>query len=522
MRYAATSCRQEIQAAIACTLVVCCLSIASAAERNSSYTAALSSIQSAELQQHVEYLADDDRAGREAGKAGGREAAEYLRARLAELGLQGAGVDGGYFQPFGDDYRNLLARIEGSDPELKDQYVVAGAHYDHVGRGSRQNSLVTVGWIHNGADDNASGTSALLELAEAFTMLPQPPRRSILFFFFDAEEKGLLGSKHWLARPTVPLEQVDAMLNVDMVGRLRNDKLIIFGSRTGYGLRRMMSRQNDGPDLAIDFSWDMLPIADHYPFFDRGIPVLMFNTGVHDQYHKQTDDAHLINSMGIERVTRLLFGTVYDLADQQSTPEFRTAARRETEKTRLGFHERFPGQIDRLGATWDEASTTGPGVRLSRIRWGSPAHRGTLRSGDQIVRIGRREISNSEELAAALMRADSPADVLVRRRGSREPVELSVELTGTPLRLGITWRSDDAEPGSVILTQVIPGSPAARAGLQSGDYVYQIDGRDFADELEFGQAARSLEGPIKMLVERDGRLRSVEINLESGSLDHAA
>jgi Zn-dependent M28 family amino/carboxypeptidase len=131
--------------------------------------------------------------------------------------LQPAGHDGAYFQLFGPGYRNILGIIPGSDPALSNQFVLISAHYDHVGYGTRRNSNGPIGYIHNGADDNASGTAAVLELVEAFQRLAIPPRRSVLFVLWDGEEKGLLGSLHWLSYPTVALENVRLMINLDMV-----------------------------------------------------------------------------------------------------------------------------------------------------------------------------------------------------------------------------------------------------------------------------------------------------------------
>jgi len=495
---------------------------ASAAERSSSYLVAMASIRADQLQGHVELLADDDLEGREAGSRGGRAAGDYLAARLEELGLEAAGEDGGFFQPFGSGYRNVLAKLPGSDPELARQYVLVGAHYDHVGYGTRRNSLGPVGQIHNGADDNASGTSALLELAEALGMLPGPPRRSILLVGWDAEEKGLLGSKHWLAHPTVPSAELVAAINVDMIGRLRDDRLIVFGSRTGFGWRRLVSSENEALDLELEFSWSLEPNGDHYPLVDRRLPVLMLHTGVHDQYHRPSDDARLINAEGIERVARLLFGIVYELADCDKVPGFREAARRETEKTQRLLIGRLPPREDRLGAGWDDREASEEGVRLGRIVWGSPAHRAMLRAGDRVVEFAGRWIGSADDLAAAVMAAPSPAPVVVRRPGSEEPIELSVALDGEPMRLGIRWRVDDAEPGTVILTSVVPGSPAERAGLEVGDHVYRIAGRDFADDAEFAELARSLPGPIELLIERNGRLRTVVVGIDAEDLRRAA
>ena len=205
-----------------------------AIEKSSSYLAALESISTEDLRQHVDYLAGNALEGREAGTPGSRKAADYLQARLDHLKIRAAGEDGGFLQPFSPNFRNVLGLLEGSDPVLKNQVIIVSAHYDHVGYGTRENSQGPIGQIHNGADDNASGTSALLELSEAFDRLPQPPKRSILFACWDAEEMEMLGSIHWADHPTIPLDLVVAVVNMDMIGRLRDNRLTVYGSRTAY------------------------------------------------------------------------------------------------------------------------------------------------------------------------------------------------------------------------------------------------------------------------------------------------
>ena len=172
--------------------------------------------------QTVDVLASPKFEGREAGSTGGHAAGDYLVEQFHKLPLKPAGEKQGYFQPFGYGYRNILAILPGSDPLLKDQTIVVGAHYDHLGHG-RPRDNNPPGTIYPGADDNASGTSGVLELARAFSSMPIAPRRSILFVCFDGEEKGLLGSKHWTANPTLPLSSVNFMLNLDMIGTLRAD-----------------------------------------------------------------------------------------------------------------------------------------------------------------------------------------------------------------------------------------------------------------------------------------------------------
>ena len=280
----------------------------------------------------VDWLADEQREGREAGTQGGRAAGEYLAQEYARCHLRGGGTEG-YFQPFPPNYRNVMAIVAGSDPKLRDQVILVGAHYDHIGYGGGGLSLAGYGAIHPGADDNASGTAAVVGLAKAWTMLNGSPKRSVLFANWDGEEKGLLGSRYWVAQPTVPLAHLAAALNLDMVGRLRDNHLIVYGSRSGYGWRRLLSLQNGDAGLNLDFTWTLEARADHYSFFAADIPVLMFHTGMHDDYHRPSDVAARINSRGIEQVTRLLFALVYDLANRPAVPEFRAAAAYETPET---------------------------------------------------------------------------------------------------------------------------------------------------------------------------------------------
>lgn len=488
----------------------CCVWLvpARAVEKSSSYRAALESIKAEELSDQVGRLADDAMEGREAGTRGARAASDYLAHQYADIHVPGGGTDGGYFQPFMANLRNVLAILRGSDPQLSDQVIVVGAHYDHVGYGRQGLSLGSAGHIHPGADDNASGTAAVLELAKAYTALSPAPRRTILFAAWDGEEKGLLGSKHWVAHPTVPLDHVAAALNLDMVGRLRDERLIVQGSRSGCGWRRLISLQNDDPGLRLDFDWTLKPDADHYPFFEHGIPVVMFHTGLHAQYHRPSDTAKLINNTGMAQITRLLFAVVYDLAERSAGPAFRAGARYETAESEKSLLRKAERPADRLGVGWIEEAV-GNGVRLTMVTARSPGERAGLRVGDRIVRFAGREIHGDDDFLGAVYTADSPASLSVKRPGEAEPLALTVELWGSPMRWGIRWRVDDAEPGAVILTYVLPGSPAAHAGIEVGDRIYRVGGRDFADEAGFVRLVKAFSLPLELLVEHEGRLRSV-------------
>jgi hypothetical protein len=494
---------------------ICCLAVcALAAEKSAAYRSALESITGADLTAYVQHLADVKMEGREAGTRGGRAAGDYLAERFAKFNLRPAGGSNRFEQPFPPNYRNILGMIPGADPQLKDEVIVVGAHYDHVGFGNRGNSYGPYGRIHPGADDNASGTSALLELAKAFGNLPGPPRRSILVAAWDAEEKGLLGSKYWVLHPTVPLEKIIACFDVDMIGRLRDDHLYVYGARSGCGWRRLVARQNDELGLQLDFSWEFKPDADYYPFYELGLPVLLFHTGLHENYHRPSDTADLINGEGMNRVVRLLFATVYELAESDAKIPYRKAAGRETPETERFIASQIVLPAERLGVSLDAKPAVEGGVSLVRVNHNSPADKAGLKPGDRIISCAGRDVHVDDDLIGAVMTAESPVTVSLQRKGEDKPAEIAVELAGRPLRLGIVWRVDEAEPGTIILTHVVPGTPAARAGLQAGDRIYQIAGRDFADENAFIEMLKNPPDQLELLVDRRGKLRTVVIQFK--------
>ncbi len=220
---------------------------------------------------------------------------------------------------------NVVAVLPGSDPELRDTYVVFSAHFDHVGVG-RPNAAGDS--IYNGADDNASGTAALLEVAEAFASLPTPPARSLVFLAVSGEEKGLLGSQYYSDHPTVPLESIVANINVDMIGRNAPDSIVVIGQEYSSLGPLVLEVAAERPELGLTVSRDLWPEqrffyrSDHFNFARKEIPALFFFAGVHEDYHQPSDHVEKIDTDKASRVSRLIFYTAYEIATRPDAPQW--------------------------------------------------------------------------------------------------------------------------------------------------------------------------------------------------------
>ena len=476
-----------------------------AADDGSGLATAVESIAASDLERMVSVLADDTFEGREAGSRGGNAAAGYLMRRFASLKLKPAGAGGTYWQPFGAGYRNILSVLPGSDPELRDEYILIGAHYDHVGYGNRRNSYGPFGYIHNGADDNASGSATVLEIAEAFSKLPTPPRRSVIFALWDAEEKGLLGSKHWLQYPTIDRSKICFAINLDMVGRLRNERVEVYGSRTAAGLRRFLSEANDTNPLRLDFIFKMKADSDHYPFFTWKIPVVMFHTGLHEQYHRPSDDVERINFRGAQRVARYVFHVALDASDGLDF-EFRSAASGENEQTRAALNAASTKAPLRLGIWWRADGREQHPLVINHVVPDSPAARAGLQVGDRLLAFGKTPVNEERAFQQAVRSSSNATTITVERPGRETPLVLPVTLAGDSGRLGIRLRSDPAEPSTAIISFVAPGSPAQAAKLQIGDRIYALDGEPFQSVTELRRRLASQSAPWKLQIERAGRI----------------
>lgn len=349
----------------------------------------------------IAWLAGDNLEGRLTGTPGNDSAAAYVARRFAALKLRAPYP--GYLQHFvarsaaaahtgdtaGKATQNVVGIIDGSDPSLRNQYIVIGAHHDHLGR-STMSALDPDARdaIRNGADDNASGTAAVMELARMFSV--NKPSRSIIFVTFSGEEQGLLGSQYFVENPPVPLSSIVSMLNFDMVGRLEDDDLMVFGTATATEMSAIVDSSNAGLSMPLKVrgSGDGFGSSDHSSFFAKEIPVLHFFTNTHPDYHRATDDVEKINAGGQARIVDLAYRIAERMDDRQS----RLTYVRSVAPSRALTSSR--GSQAYLGSIPDMAAAATPGLRLTGVTAGSPADSGGLKSGDVIVELGGREVKD--------------------------------------------------------------------------------------------------------------------------------
>ena len=311
---------------------------------------------------------------------------------------------------------NVVGVIEGSDPQLSSQAIVIGAHYDHLGLGGPESLAANPeGQIHHGADDNASGTAGLLELARTLTLERKNLKRSVVLVAFCGEELGLLGSAAYTKDPTAPLDSTIAMLNMDMIGRLRNNSLFVGGVGTSPAWKPMLESINSqsgggAQQFQLSFGQDGFGPSDHQSFYVRDIPVLFFFTGSHDDYHKPTDTAEKINAEGAARVATLVGRIAESIAAAPERIAF-TKVKVESRPTGRGFRV-YLGTVPNYSDQSD-------GMKLDGVRPSSPAERAGLRAGDIITRIGKTPVKNVYDYTYALgeMTAGEEVEVAIRRDG---------------------------------------------------------------------------------------------------------
>ena len=323
---------------------------------------------------------------------------------------------------------NVAAVLPGSDPSLRDEYVIIGAHYDHLGYGGDGSLDPDSRDIHNGADDNASGTAALIEIARSMAAGPAPAR-SILFLAFTGEEKGLWGSTYFVDEPTIDLESAVAMLNLDMVGRLVDDAVTVFGFSSATEWDGLVDAANAAlPDpLVVGKAPDAFGPSDHTSFAGKRIPVLHFFSNTHVDYHRPSDDWPKINQEGMDRIAELTEGIARRLAASDGTS--------------VNWVEQEPPVNHGGGSTASTSAYGGVylgsipdmtprdhGLRLTGVREGSPAEEGGLLAGDVVVEFDGRDITDIYAYTYALQ-DKQPGDtvvVIVERDGERVTLNITL------------------------------------------------------------------------------------------------
>lgn len=315
---------------------------------------------------------------------------------------------------------NVMGWIEGSDPKLKDQVIIVGAHYDHLGLGGSNSLAPRYGDIHHGADDNASGSAAVLELARIIATEKPRPRRSMLFVWFSAEEEGLLGSSEFVKKPPIPLTRVVAMINLDMVGRMKNDTLIIGGAGTTPSWKPILERINQNHHFDLKLQDEGYGPSDHASFYKENLPVLFFFTGVHEDYHRPSDTADKINVADEAKVVDYVYQVIKGIDASDERPVFTKAGPAQAPQGR-GFRVS-------LGTIPDYAAEA-EGVKLSGVREGSPADKAGLKANDVIVKLGAREIKNVYEYTYALgdLEGGREVEIVVMRDGQRLALKIIPE-----------------------------------------------------------------------------------------------
>lgn len=330
------------------------------------------------------------------------------------------------------DAYNVIGIVEGRDPVLKNEAIVIGAHYDHLGRGGRSSLAANSTDIHHGADDNASGTAAIIELARQFAK-EKKNKRTLIFMAFGGEEEGLLGSKHYVNNPVWPLDKTIAMINLDMVGRLSEGKLTIGGIGTSERFRSLVAIWNGSalgastriqlnseeaatmvftPKQALfklQLSEDGFGPSDHSSFYGKQIPVLFFFTGTHTDYHKPSDTADKVNYDGLTKITNYVSTIAKDVDEHPIRPTYKVAQVAPTTGGRMTFNVSL-GTIPSYGDGND-------GLTIDGAREGSPAANAGLKAGDKIIKLAGKDVRNISDymFAMSTMTAGDEYEVVVKR-----------------------------------------------------------------------------------------------------------
>ena len=357
------------------------------------------------LRKHVTYLASDKLKGRGTATKEEMMAAKYIAKQFSKIGLQPKGEGNSYFHKFtfkksSDPHGGFDANapemhsmnVAGYLDNGAENTIVIGAHYDHLGLGHDHNSLDAnpTGKIHNGADDNASGTAGVIELARYLAKNDVKEKHNFLFLCFSGEELGLIGSKKYTESPTIDLNKVSFMINMDMIGRLNEEKRLVVGG-VGTAPDFVPLFNSIKTDLGIKLDSAGIVPSDHTSFYLKNIPVLFFFTGQHSDYHKPSDDVNLVNFAGEKQVLELAITAIQSL-DKKAKLTFQETKSNEEDTPRFKVT---------LGIMPDY-TFEGPGVRADGITDGKPASIAGMKKGDVIIAMGDMDVNTMRDYMKAL------------------------------------------------------------------------------------------------------------------------
>jgi acetylornithine deacetylase/succinyl-diaminopimelate desuccinylase-like protein len=390
------------------------------------------SITQKDLRERLNILASDSLDGRRTGERGCEKAAGYIASEFKRLKLGMLDSLHSYYEQYQfsehqfDSTRikptkavNIIGFLEGSDKELSKEVVIIGAHYDHLGHGGR-NALDSSRAIHYGADDNASGTAGLLELAEYFSKHRKDLKRSVIFASFSGEEEGLFGSQEYVKHPPFPLEKTNAMINMDMIGRVKDSVLIIEGMGTSPDWKHIVDTTlTEKLPIVFHFKPDGEGPSDHASFYRKDIPVLFFFTGLHKDYHKATDTKDKINYSGEENVLNIVKDVVIRTANSPGKLAF-SVVPRDTNKKSTSFHV-YVGGVPDYG--YD-----GEGLKISDVTPGSPAAKAGLKGEDIVVKFGEQAIKNIYDYTDALSKHHPDEVIAFTIKRGKETLTIPVTL----------------------------------------------------------------------------------------------
>jgi len=315
--------------------------------------------------------------------------------------------------------RNVIMLLPGEDELLKKEYIIIGAHFDHLGMGgpgSSSRALDTIA-VHHGADDNASGVGEMIELAEKFSLTKGSHKRSIVFAAFSGEESGLLGSKYFTENPAIDLTKVDAMINLDMVGRLTDSSsLQVGGVGTAEGLKELVKSLSDTAKIKLAFSDEGYGPSDHSSFYGKNIPVLFFSTGAHLDYHTPSDTWDKINYAGMVGISDLVFSIAENLATSSGKLVFKEAG------PKIEYNRAVRRKGVTLGIMPDFAGNVKNGLRADFVTPGKPAALGGMKKGDIITSINGKTVNNIQDYMYRMgqLKHGQTISVEVLRTGKKE------------------------------------------------------------------------------------------------------